>query len=683
MLQLPHIFAPGALYQQQSWLTVRGTTDAGAAVAVVLTGNTDNPFSAVQTKADETGHFAAKLYTPAASLERWTLTVTAGEESAVFDNLLFGELWLASGQSNMELSNHFQPEVTAFLAELAGREIRVYHVDYIDGGGAGQFPWEPLEDHTGHWNDVSDTAFMDMVSAAGTAFVREIYDYLKNTNREMPVGFVNASWGGTGIPAWIPRFAMDGAGELCERMKQIGSYPDKDNWNTRGDTNFQQPTCQFNLKIGCLAGLKFRGVIWYQGENECGGEHYHRIYKDYLFLYQKTYRELFAADDCFPMISSLIYPWAYSKGDTWMGYLNQAFIDAAMEKPDTFYFAPITDLPPVWGFIGNHPIHPTHKYAVGKRLAMLAESAVYDKKAQPHPAVMCGYEVRENKLHIHFQIPGGAALDEQNGIRLGENGFDKRPVGLYICGTSGVYVPATMEIVSPDTIALSHPGIDKPCHGAYGYNSMEEGCNLWAGRYPVAYFRTDDKKWNPDNGDKTIEIQAKPWCDPTRTSVWVQHLRGDCGELLDVFYHPIWKACCHSEVAHDRAFTLADGSIRIAFAETECTPSVRTASFGAVVESHPYNRLDLQNYTALTFRMMNHAQTKLSLILTYREKDGVTLTKWIPAVKTGDLAAGWAGFTVDLTDLPEGEIAKMEFRADTRETWYHFVNLEDFVLIPR
>ena len=693
MLKIPSVFASGALYQQSARLTIHGTADAGAAVDAQLTGSADHPFSAERTTADAEGKFTVSLLCPAASMETWKITITAGEDVYVMDDILFGDLWLASGQSNMELSNHFQPKKEDFLASLAGRQIRVYHVDNIEGGCAGQFPYEPTDAATGSWKDVSDTEFWNHMSAAGTAFVKEVYDYLKSTDREMPVGFVNSSWGGTGIPAWIPRTAMDKSGALLERMKNCGGYPDKDKWNTRGDTNFQQPTCQYNWKIHPLVGLKFRGIIWYQGENECWGEPRWRIYKDYLNLYHSAYKELFAAFDDFPMISVLIYPWAYSKGDCWLGYLNQAFIDAARERPDTFWFIPITDLPPVWGFIGNHPIHPTHKYEVGRRLGMLAESAVYGKNAQKHPAVMDGYSIDGNRILVHFSIPGQEnPMDETTAIRIGEEitvgkaGQKQpggRPIGLYICGASGTYVPADCEIISPDTIALSHPGIDTPVHAAYGYNSMEEGCNLWAGLYPLAYFRTDDKRWNPDNTDGIIEIQCKPWCDPTRTSIWAAHLRADCGELLDVFYHPVWKADCGCEVAHDRAFTLDDGSIRIALSETEYSPTVRSSVIGASVYAHPYNRLDLQNYTSLRLRMLNCEHTVLSLVLQYKEADGVTITKTIPAEKQKDLTAGWAEYAISLEGIPEGEILSMTFRAQIKDTPYQFVNLEGFVLIPR
>lgn len=684
MLTLPSVFASGALFQQCAPLTLHGQTEPGTLVHAALTHGTEAPFSAADTTADTEGKFALTLSCPAASMETWTITITAGADSRILDNVLFGELWLASGQSNMEMPNEFQPTKDAFLAEMTDRTLRVYHVDYLPEGGGGSFPYEPSDATTGQWQDITATALWEHVSAAGTAFVKEVYDYLRATGREMPVGFANASWGGTGMPTWLPRFAIDGDAALKERMQKIGAYPDKDNWNGRGDLNFQQPTCQYNLKIAPLVGLKFRGVLWYQGENECGGEPTWRIYRDYLYLYHRTYKALFAADEHFPMLNVLLYPWAYSKGDCFLGYLNQAFIDAARAEPENFYCAPISDLPPVWAFAGNHPIHPANKYAVGKRLGMLAETAVYGKAGQKQPAAMDGYRVEGNKLYVHFSVPGQAEpLDAAHGIRVNTDTGAKRPIGLYICGENGTYVPATCEIVSPDTIALSHPGIAQPKHAVYGYNSMEEGSGLWAGDYPLSSFRTNDKQWNADHTDELLHIEAKPWCDPTRTSIWAQHLRPDCGELLDVFYHPIWHPCTGCEVAHDRAFTLEDGSIRIALREDEYTPTTRSATIGACVYAHPYNRLDLQNYHSLHLRLLNHEHTTLSLVLVYKEENGLTVTKTIPAEKGDILPAGWATYTIPLDGIPDGEIRQMQFVAKLQDTPYLFVNLEGFVLMPK
>ena len=255
----------------------------------------------------------------------------------------------------------------------------------------------------------------------------------------------------------------------------------------------------------------------------------------------------------------------------------------------------------------------------------------------------------------------------------------KKPIGLYICGASGTYVPADCEILAPDTIALSHPGIANPVHAAYGYNSMETGCNLWAGEYPAAFFRTNAKKWNPAADDGLITIECKPWCDPSRVRVWTDDSRQG---YLDVFYRPVWKPCTGSEVVHDDAFTLENGSIRIARSATEYSPLVRESVIGAYVEAHPYNRLDLQKYTALRLRMMNSEHAVLSVLLTYREKDGVQLVKTLSAEKIKDLHHSWAEYSVSLEGIPEGEILRMEFRAALKDTFNQFVNLEGFVLMP-
>jgi len=683
MLKLPSVFSSGSLFQQNTPMTIHGHTDAGVAVHAVLQDDAGCVFSCDKTAAREDGAFALTLRCPAASLKSWTITVTAGDVSHVMTDILFGEVWLASGQSNMELSGGAQPDAEAFFSALGGRQIRVYHVYNIESGS--DFPYEPSDEAAGKWFSVSDRESFDYVSAAGISFAKDVFDWLKASSGEIPVGFVNACWGGTGIRSWIPKAAMDQADALLPRLKELGLYPNAETWNTRGHDNAQQPSCQYNLKVHCLTGLRFRGILWYQGEYECWDEPHWRVYKDCLYLYYDTYRELFAADSHFPMICVLLYPFPVTEGDCYLGYVNQNFIDAAAERPDAFHVVPIHDLPPVWNFTDNHPIHPTHKFALGRRLAMLVNTVAYGKPGQKNPAVMDGYEVCGNRILIHFSVPGQAHLpDETCPLRIGEEimpigSRQKKPIGLYICGASGTYVPADCEILAPDTIALSHPGIANPVHAAYGYNSMETGCNLWAGEYPAAFFRTNTKKWNPAAEDGLITIECKPWCDPTRVRVWTDDGRQG---YLDVFYRPVWKPCTGSEVVHDDAFTLENGSIRIARSATEYSPLVRESVIGAYVEAHPYNRLDLQKYTSLRLRMMNSEHAVLSVLLTYREKDGVQLVKTLPAEKIKDLHHSWAEYSVSLEGIPEGEILRMEFCAALKDTYNQFVNLEGFVLMP-
>ena len=684
MLKLPHIFSSGALFLQNAPLTVCGFADAGTEVCAALTGEGGMCFSSAVGAADDTGAFALTLSAPPGSDRAWRMTVAAGAERHVMEDVLFGELWLASGQSNMELENAKQPDCDAFLQTLSDCTLRVYHVYNIDGGSAGMFPEEPDSMARGAWFSVGDRAGAELISAVGSAFAGELSALLRTHGRGVPIGFVNACWGGTGIRSWIPRTAIDAEAALCRRLRSAGFYTDPDKWNTHGRDNAQQLSCQYNLKIHGLRGVRFRGMLWYQGEFECWDEPRLGLYRDCLALLHRTYRALFAADSRFPMLCVLIYPFPCTdEGDCYIGYVNQNFVDAAGEDPEEFHCMPIYDLPPVWQFPDNHPIHPLHKYPVGRRLGRMAGAAVYGFDGQKNPAVLTQWEREGSRLLLHFAVPGQTdALRQYGGIRIGEGVLRDpvrtgTPIGLYVCGASGVYVPAFCEILSEDTLAVSHPGIDVPEHAAYAYSSMEEGCNLYAGEYPLAPFCTDDRRTHSDGSDALIRIECKPWCDPTRTAVWTtcEH-----DGVLDVFYRPVWQAnpgCC---VVHDRAFTLDRGSIRIAHAGTELQ---RKSVIGAYVVAYPYNRLDLQNYSALRFRMLNGAHASVSVILHGASPDGTSFACRLCAEKTAELHHAWAEYAVCFDGIPAGEIRRLEFCAELTDTYYHFVNLEGFVLMPR
>ena len=687
MLVLPHIFSSGALFQQNTTLTVSGLSDAGITVSAELTDAAGAVITEVQTTAASDGTFAMSLQTPDASMISYTLTISAGDERHVMEDVLFGELWLASGQSNMELQNECQLDAAPFFETLNGCVIRAYHVYNIEGGSSGMFPAVPDPMAFGEWFSITDPNSPAKLSAIGTSFAKTVYDMLRTCGRDTPVGFVNACWGGTGIRSWIPRADIDRDAALCRRLREAGFYTDPAKWNSFGHSNAQQLSCQYNLKIHGLLGVKFRGMLWYQGEYESWDEPMLRLYRDCLSLLHRVYKSLFSAGEHFPMLCVLIYPFPCTdEGDCYIGYVNQNFVDAAKASPDEFHFMPIYDLPPVWDFPGNHPIHPLNKYPIGQRLGRLAGAVVYGQDGQSNPAVLDHFVHDGSRLVLHFSVPGQPdALRRFGGIRIGQalqtdEMRQVRPIGLYLCGTSGVYVPAVCEILSHDTIALTHPGISRPLHAVYAYSSMEEGCNLWAGAYPLGSFRTDDRPYDPQDPASLITIECKPWCDPTRTSVWCD---SGCPGVTDVFYRPVWHPSDHSEVSHDRAFTLDSGSIRIAQIPDHKASLPHDAVIGAYVESYLYNRLDLQSYASLRLRMLCAARVTLSLVLTVQHADGSMETITLTAEKTSELHHRWADYEICLNGLPSGEIIRMEFRASLDEAYYHFVNLEGFVLVPR
>jgi sialate O-acetylesterase len=646
MIKLPSVFSDGALFQHNAVLAIRGHASAGvrAAAAVIKNGTA---VSSAEADCGSDGRFEITVRTPAASFDTYSITISAGDDTVTLGNIMFGELWLASGQSNMELTNIFMTDCDEYLAALGGYKLRYFAQEYGDGT---VFPYDGSDELGGRWSDSSDTAAMRQISAAGTAFMKQIYEYLNRCGDRIPVGILNASWGGTPIGGWIPRDELLADDEIRAVLEKTGRVPSPDNWNSYGDVNFQQMSAMYNRKIHPLLGVKIRGVIWYQGENDCGGEHVLNVYARYLRLYRSVYKKLFACDrDRFMMISSLLYPWPYGEsGETCMGYVNNAFIECAAEEPEAFAFAPIADLSPVWGYhLNNHPIHPTNKYEVGRRLGMLAETGCYGREGQSAPATLRSCAADGRRLILTFDNTG-------TGLRV----EGRKARGLYICGADGIYLPAEYEIIAPDTLAVSYPFIEKPVHAAYAFNSFEPGCNLYAGDYPVAPFKTD---WS-----RFIKIEAKPWMNMENDAVWVNSMRGD---VLDMFYHSIWQPCSDSEICFDTAFTLEGRSLRI-YSDN--------AGFGVSVKSYYGNRLALSDFAALRFNLLNCRGLSVSLICETGDREIE-----IEASRLHDVRGGWSTWEARLDALAGAEAGRMTFRFRHENNPYTFVNMESLYLVPK
>lgn len=649
MFTLPCVFTSGALFQQNSLLTITGTTTPNAALTVSITSDS-GLFTTFATKSAPNGSFQVKIQTPSASFRPYTITLSndAGDVYVMTD-VLFGEIWLASGQSNMELMNSAMHDPASMYHCIRMKKIRVFSVAYPPYGAEGNFPWEPDTMAKGTWISSDKPDDFHPVSALATAFANKLYDYL-NANADIPVGFINATWGGTSMCSWLPRDAFENDEYLLRRMKEADQYKDIDSWNNAGGSNFQQCAAQYNVKIALLEGLQMRGILWYQGENEAGAEYDHRIYADYLRFYHKTYADRFAADkSCFMMLSSLLYPWTYgSSGECSCGYLNEAFVETAVESPDKFAFMPICDLEPEWSYqTNNHPIHPTHKYHVGERLASLAIANVYHGTCQKSPATLADYKIMGNKLRLTFRNTG-------NGLRISGEAH-----GLYVAGADGLYLPADYEIISEDTLDVFCPEIPEPLHVAYAMLSLEPRCNLYAGEYPVAPFYTDH--------ENRLTMEARPWYDTSLHTLWANKMHDD---TLDLFLHPIWLPLHDSEVCHDPTFCHESAaSIRV---------SSETPTCGCRVKAYPYNRLDFAKYAALEVSLFNtsHMTAQLSL---QTESGDIRY----PFEIVRNLGDGWSRFRAVFSSLPNEEILSMTFTFSFDENRYTFVNLEKPRLIRK
>ncbi len=659
MITLQPIFSDHALFLHSAPLTVRGTAEKGKTVNVHLVndGKVKNVSSA---KVGEDGVFEATFTTPVASFDTYEIKVEDGESEIVISDILFGELWLASGQSNMEMANLTQNECDSYLDGLAGKNLRFFWQARNPGGHTGQYPYEADYTMNGKWVVMSDREYLRRVSACATAFSNKLYDYFTSINHDIPVGFVNSSVGGTLIEPWLPRFAFEENEELSEYLKSMGRYPTPENWNTRGEGNYQQTTCMFNQLISPHLGAKFRGIIWYQGESNCGMEFSKRIYAKLLKTLRESYKKIFAAseNEVFPILSSMIYPWSYGQsGECNIGYLNKAFSDLALESPAEYLFIPICDLNPIWAFhITNHPIHPIHKYPLGERMALMCENAFYGrtvKNVQKRPPMLKSCTRKGNALRLTFSDTGSGLYIKGRSVR-----------GMYVCGKDGVYTPAECEIVNKSTLLVYSRGIEKPVHVAYAVSSYEVQTNLYAGEFPVAPFCTQ-----LDAKDKPIKIFLKPWLNMENDSEFICNFSDT---VRDVFRQPIYYPSERSYVCYDSDFSLTGRSLRVR-GEGE--------SFGTYFVSRRYNDLDLYNYSALYVSFLNNNELTAKLKIYYAEDDkGTALTVTLTPERLKDHSNGWSDYRFDLSALPIGTITKAEFVFKKTGVPLYYVNIDSLYL---
>ena len=344
------------------------------------------------------------------------------------------------------------------------------------------------------------------------------------------------------------------------------------------------------------------------------------------------------------MISSLLYPWTYGEsGECNLAYLNNAFVETALESPDQFIYVPISDLEPVWDFEHKyHPIHPANKYDVGGRMAKLAIVNVYGGSGQKRPAYLDSFEKVNGRLRLHFTSAGSGLYVTSRTAR-----------GLYVAGGDGHDLPAEYAILSSDTMEVWNEEISDPYHAAYAVLSMEPKCNVFAGDYPLTPFYTD--KVN------RLRIEARPWYDTAVTSVWVcQHLDEN---VQDVFFHPVWQPLSGTEICPDSAFRYSsEASLRVCSEEE---------NFGCYVRAHTYNRLDFQNYAGLSIQLYNTEHLTAELVL---ESDVGEFV--LPLTESAGLDGGWKRYKTNFGSLPEIEIHRMTFRFRQTDTPYRFVNLE-------
>jgi len=479
-VKLPAIFGNHMVLQRDATVPVWGWAEPGEKVTVAIAGQK------VSATADESGKWQVRLQPIEAGGEPLTMTVQ-GTNTIALTDILIGEVWIGSGQSNMQWAvtrsvNH-QKEIAA--AEYP--KIRLFRV-------ASVVATQPARDTRGKWQACSPKTVPGF-SAVAYYFGRHVHKELG-----VPVGLIQSAWGGTPAESWTPRPAveadpalkpiLDRWNETLEKLpKQQEQFKRRmAQWKTQaaaaraagkrpprrpnGPIGPKHPHSLSGLYNGMIAPVVpygIRGAIWYQGESNA------RRANEYRALFGVmigSWREAWGQGD-FPFLFVQLANWL-ARGDrtgmTW-AELREAQLQT-LGLPNTGMAVTID--------IGNPTdIHPRNKQDVGKRLALAALANVYGKDVVYSGPIYESMKVEGEKVRLRFKHLGGGLVAKGSELK-----------GFTISADGKQFVPATATI-DGDTVLVGAEGIAKPVAVRYGW-SNNPACNLYnKANLPASPFRTN------------------------------------------------------------------------------------------------------------------------------------------------------------------------------------------------
>lgn len=445
---LPKIFASGMVMQQQTDANLWGEAKADATVKIATSWNKKT----VSVKAGNDGKWTAKIQTPAAG-GPYSITFSDGEKT-VIDNILVGELWICSGQSNMEMpmkgfKNQPVENAVEDILHSGDSKMRLFTVKRTS-------LFQPATDVVGEWKEASPEAVRNF-SATAYYFGRELRRMLN-----VPVGLIVTSWGGSSCEAWMNR-------DWLKAFPQIELPASQETIKSKNRT----ATVLYNGMLRPLIGVSMRGVIWYQGEENVSRSGY---YADLFSRMIKGWREEWKEGD-FPFYYCQIAPYDYNI--IGWGQYNSAFLREQQAKAEKMNknvgMACLMDAGLEYG------IHPRKKQLAGMRLALLALDKTYGIKGI----------TSETARYKDVEFKGDTAVITFERAGMWVYGKDGLKSDLFeVAGEDRVFHPAKAWI-ERSKLYVKCDEVKKPVAVRYAFKDWADG-DLFCDGLPVSSFRTDN-----------------------------------------------------------------------------------------------------------------------------------------------------------------------------------------------
>ena len=393
--------------------------------------------------------------------------IAIGKNSVVFENVLVGEVWICSGQSNMEWPVKNSDSAAREIRESSYPMIRHIKVPRTISD-------TPTKNITaGEWLEASPSTAGDF-TAVGYFFARKLFTELK-----IPIGLINTSWGGTMVEAWTSREAFEKAEDFKNlfgnvTFKEIKDAADK---AAKPVSPNSYPTLLYNGMINPLIPFAIKGVLWYQGETNTGRAYQ---YRKAFPLMIEDWRKRFGQGN-FPFYFVQLASFNASNGNSARG---SGWAELREAQTSTLSL-PNTGMVVTMDIGESKDIHPRNKQDVGARLAAIALNNEYGVKMAFSGPAYESFKIDANKVILSFKHTG-------NGLTAKDKyGYLK---GFEIAGSDQKFYYAKAEIRNNEVIVYSDSVAD-PVAVRYGWADDMPEANLYnKDGFPASPFRTDSWK---------------------------------------------------------------------------------------------------------------------------------------------------------------------------------------------
>lgn len=443
-ISLPAVYSNHMVLQQQSKIKIWGWSEPAENIAIKPSWDTTTYFA----KATSGAKWETVINTPKAG-GTFTIIVKGNYNSIIIEDVLIGEVWLASGQSNMEMNINWGMKYEEEVKNAANNKIRFFNIPKTTS-------IFPLEDVRAEWV-VCTAETMKNFSTAAYFFGKKINEQLN-----VPVGLISACWGGTPAEVWTPEDVVLNDKILKEAAAKLKNF---DWWPST-------PGYAYNAMIAPLTKFKIAGTIWYQGEsNTETAATYQQLFTAMISAWRKKW------DNDFSFYFVQIAPYSYGTNNICALLREAQSKTTALTKTGMVVTSDLVD--------NINDIHPKLKKEVGERLANYALADNYGKTniAFKSPAYKT-MRLEKNKIRISFS-------DADNGLMLkGTTATD-----FFIAGADRKFLPAVVKLEG-NTVVVFNKDIKAPAAVRFGFSNTAMPNLFSADGLPVNLFRTDD--WEVD-----------------------------------------------------------------------------------------------------------------------------------------------------------------------------------------